>query len=128
MSARLVVRAVIQILVAEQATPSLIAEAVPGLLAGPMETSWIPLALVTKAPFPAAVAPANKTAFHTKGVIRGPVSPNARRQGAEMMWKQCMNVNVLRFLTVTPYSLLGGYQRFEGTCYLHLQGHKVIKT
>lgn len=58
MSAWLMVCAVIEILVAEQAAPTFIAEAVPGLLAGPVETSWIPLALVTKPPFPSAVAQA----------------------------------------------------------------------
>lgn len=75
MSAWLMVRAVIEILVAEQATPSLIAEAVPGLLAGPVQAPRIPLALVTKAPFPSAVAPANKKVHQTKSVIRGRVSP-----------------------------------------------------
>jgi hypothetical protein len=78
------IRAVIEILVAEQATPTLIAEAVPGLLAGSVKTSWVPLALVTKAPFPSAVAPANKTVFQTKSVVRDTVIPNAQRQRAEV--------------------------------------------
>jgi hypothetical protein len=63
------VGAIIQVLVAEQAAPSFVTEAVPGLLAGPVETAWIPLTLVTKTTFPPAVTPANKTCFGSRRVV-----------------------------------------------------------
>jgi hypothetical protein len=71
MPAWLMIRAVVEVLVAEEAAPSLIAEAVPALLAGPVQAPRIPLALVTKAPFPSAVAPANQRLNQAKSGIKG---------------------------------------------------------
>lgn len=55
--ARLVVGAVVEILVAEEPSPTFVAEAVPRLLAGAVETAGIPLALRAEGSLPAAVAP-----------------------------------------------------------------------
>lgn len=48
-----VVRAVVQVLVAEQAAPALLADAVPGLGAGPVEAPRMSLALVAELAHPA---------------------------------------------------------------------------
>lgn len=85
--ARLVIGAIIQVLVAKQAAPSFITEAVPGFLAGPMETARIPLTLVTKAAFPPAVAPANKTRFGSRRVIiHREILKTICRTDVEIMW------------------------------------------
>jgi len=44
---RLVVGAVVEILVAEQSTPALVTQAVPGLLAAAVQAPGVPLTLVT---------------------------------------------------------------------------------
>lgn len=51
--AGLVVRAVVEVLVAEKAPPALLAVALPGLLAGAVETAWVPDALVAVPALPA---------------------------------------------------------------------------
>lgn len=58
MPAWFVIGAVIQILVAKQASPSFITEAVPRLLARTVEATRVPLTLVTQATFPSTVAQA----------------------------------------------------------------------
>jgi len=60
MPAWFVIGAVIQILVAKQASPSFITEAVPRLLARPVEATRVPLTFVTQAAFPSTVAPAKR--------------------------------------------------------------------
>lgn len=51
------VGAVVQVLVAEQTAPALVALALPWLLAGSVDTARIRLALRTKRASPASVAP-----------------------------------------------------------------------
>lgn len=67
-STRLVIGAIVQVLVAEQAAPPFITQALPRVLAGPMQTARVPLTLVTKTAFPPAVTPANKTRFGSRRV------------------------------------------------------------
>jgi len=55
-----VIGAVIQILVAKQASPSFITKAVPRLLARTVEATRVPLTFVTQAAFPSTVAPAKR--------------------------------------------------------------------
>lgn len=55
---RFVIGAVIQVLVAEKASPAFVTEAVPRLLAGSVQTSWIPLALVAERALPSLVTSA----------------------------------------------------------------------
>lgn len=52
-TARLVVRAEVQVLVAEETTPALVAKAIPWLHAGTMHAAWVPSALVAIGAFPA---------------------------------------------------------------------------
>lgn len=54
--ARFVVRAEVQILIAEQSTPAFIAETLPRFLAGSVHASRIGLALVAQSAFPAGLA------------------------------------------------------------------------
>lgn len=58
--ARLVVGAIIEILVAEQTTPTFVADALPLLLACPVQTSGIPFALVAQLSCPTPVTSAKK--------------------------------------------------------------------
>lgn len=57
---RLVVGAVVEVLVAEEAAPAFVAKTVPRLLAGAVQTARVPLTLVAQPPLPAAVAAATK--------------------------------------------------------------------
>jgi len=60
MLAWFVIGAVIQILVAKQAAPSFITQAVPRLLARTVEATRVPLTFVTQAAFPSTVAPVRR--------------------------------------------------------------------
>lgn len=60
-SARPVVGAVVEVLVAEQSTPALVAQAVPGLLAGAVEAAGVALALVAQRALPSVVTSGNIT-------------------------------------------------------------------
>lgn len=58
--AGLVVRAEVQILVAEKAAPSLVAHAVPRFRAAAVDATRVPLALVAERSFPSRLTPVNK--------------------------------------------------------------------
>jgi hypothetical protein len=75
MPAWFVVGAVVQILVAKQAAPSFITQAVPRLLARTVEATRVPLTFVTQAALPSTVAPAK----------RGSVSHLQRFYGAQWL-------------------------------------------
>lgn len=84
MPAWFVVCAVVQILVAKKSTPSFITEAVPGLLASPVEATRVPLTFITKAAFPPTVAPANKTRVSDlEGLFETPCLPLLRQSEQE---------------------------------------------
>jgi hypothetical protein len=69
-SARFVIGAVVQILVAKQASPSFITEAVPRLLTRPVEATRVPLTFVTQATFPSTVAPVKRASvLHLEGLF-----------------------------------------------------------
>lgn len=55
MSARPVVGAVVEVLVAEESAPTFVAQAVPGLLARAVQTTGVALALVAQSSFPTVV-------------------------------------------------------------------------
>lgn len=54
--AGLVIRAIVQVLVAEQSAPAFVAKALPGFLAATMKAAWISHALVAVRSLPAVVA------------------------------------------------------------------------
>lgn len=60
-AAGLVVRAEVQILVAEQSAPSLVAHAIPRFRAAAVDAPRVPLALIAERSFPSRLAPINKT-------------------------------------------------------------------
>jgi hypothetical protein len=60
MPAWFVIGAVVQILVAKQAAPSFVTQAVPRFLARTVEATRVPLTFVTQAAFPSTVAPAKR--------------------------------------------------------------------
>lgn len=60
-AARLVVGAVVQVLVAEQTAPTLVAEAVPRLYACAVHAAWVTLAFVAKRTYPTRMTSATKT-------------------------------------------------------------------
>lgn len=55
-----VIRAVVEVLVAEQSAPALLADTVPGSRAGPVHAARVPLALVAQLALPARVAAVKK--------------------------------------------------------------------
>ena len=56
----LVVGAVVEVLVAEESAPSVVAVALPGVLAGSVLAAWVANALVTESSGPAITAPRTK--------------------------------------------------------------------
>ena len=58
--AGLVIRAIVEVLVAEQTAPAFVAEALPGLLTATVKAAWISHALVAVRSFPAVVASATE--------------------------------------------------------------------
>jgi hypothetical protein len=79
-SAWFVIGAVVQILVAKQASPSFIAEAVPRLLTRPVEATRVPLTVVTQATFPSTVTPVNRASvLHIEGLYWAQWSPVLRQ-------------------------------------------------
>lgn len=54
------IRAIVEILVAEQSAPALVARALPGFLAATVKAAWISDTLITQRTLPAVVASATK--------------------------------------------------------------------
>lgn len=56
--ARLMIRAIVEILIAEQSTPAFVARALPRFLAATVEATWVSNALITQWPLPTVVTSA----------------------------------------------------------------------
>lgn len=68
---RFVVGAEVQILIAEQSTPAFVAEALPGLLAGPVYASRIGFTLVAQGTLPAGLATVEiKNEYERSGLVK----------------------------------------------------------